>query len=202
MTPRPVASLTRRALFALIPAASLAFAGCGGGGAVDDEVAARLAYLGLDQAVDRALKLGFAGFNAASSANIPEQSEPGAAAGLMVVNGKVDQGASNNKGMRLLVTLQDSYSDGPVEDLEIFYNGGPINLDLSMKGLPNASLSGTFKGAFAMSGDLAGNVALDLAITGMTEEGPDGAIRRQAGTIRVTGTATSDYGVFAVDVML
>ncbi|WAS91814.1 hypothetical protein [Nannocystis punicea] len=105
--------------------------------------------------MDRALKLGFDGFNAASSANIPEQSEPGEAAGLMVVNGKVDQGSSANKGMRLEVSLAD-YSDGLIEGVyDVVYDGGP-----------------------------------------------NGIFRRKAGTIHVVGTATSDYGVFNVDVSL
>ncbi|MBL8969816.1 MAG: hypothetical protein JNK56_04515, partial [Myxococcales bacterium] len=35
----------------------------GPSGAVADEVSAELAYLGLDRAIDRAIDLGFAGFN-------------------------------------------------------------------------------------------------------------------------------------------
>jgi len=171
-------------------------------GEIDNEEAARRAYLGLDRAIDRAIKLGFDGYNAASNANIPEQSEPGAVAGMMIVGGQVDAGVSNNKEMRLLVTLEDDYSDGPVEDIDLVYNGGPLNLDLSMQGLPNAQLTGTFIGAVAMTGDLTGEVSLDLAITGETEEDPDGNIRRKPGTVRVQGTATSDYGVFDVDISL
>jgi hypothetical protein len=183
-------------------AGSLGVIGCHTGN-VDDEEAARRAYLGLDRAVDRALKLGFDGYNAATNANIPEQSEPGDASGMMVVGGQVDAGVSNNKEMRLLVTLEDDYSDGLVEgEVDIIYNGGPLNLDLSMQGLPNAQLTGSLLGDLAMTGDLAGFVTLDLAITGETEEDPDGNIRRKAGTIRVLGTATSDYGVFDVDVSL
>ena len=129
--------------------------------------------------------------------------EGGALQGTMVVGGQVDQGNSNNKEMRLLVTLEDDYSDGLVEgELDIVYNGGPIDLDLSLKGLPNADLTGSFVGSFTMTGDLLGEVLLDLAITGETEEGPSGDIQRKAGTIRVLGTATSDYGVFDVDVSL
>lgn len=181
---------------------SLELLACGQG-KVDDEVAARRAYLGLDRAIDRALKLGFDGYNAASNANIPEQSEPGDLSGTMVVGGQVDAGVSNNKEMRLLVTLDDDYSDGPVEDeFDIVYNGGPLDLDLSMQGLPNATLTGSFVGTVSMAGDLMGDVTLDLSITGETEEDPDGNIRRKAGTIHVVGTATSDYGTFDVDVSL
>ncbi|MDC0720468.1 hypothetical protein [Nannocystis bainbridge] len=169
---------------------------------VADPEAARRAYLGLDRAVDRAIELGFAGFNAASSANIPEQTAAGALSGTMIVGGKVDQGASANKGMDLQVTLED-YSDGPVEGMvEVAYDGGPAAFDLKLRDLPDGTLTGNLSGEFVMTGELAGVVALDVDITGDTEEAPDGTIRRRAGTIHVTGTATSDYGVFAIDVML
>jgi hypothetical protein len=175
--------------------------GCSTGN-VDNEEAARRAYLGLDRAIDRALKLGFDGYNAASNANIPEQSEPGSVSGMMTVGGQVDAGVSNNKEMRLLVTFEDDYSDGPVEDVDILYHGGPCKLDLSMQGLPNAQLTGSFIGTVIMASGLIGDVTLDLDITGETEEDPDGNIRRKAGTVRVRGTATSDYGVFDVDISL
>ena len=194
----------RRSFLACIATCVLGLSvlGCHTGNVADEE-SARRAYLGLDHAVDRALKLGFDGFNAASNANIPDQTEPGDLSGTMVVGGQVDAGASANKQMRLLVTLSDDYSDGPVEDIDIVYNGGPINLDLSMQGLPNAQLTGEFYGSFAMAGELMGEVTLDLTITGETEEDPNtGDVRRKAGTIHVVGTATSDYGVFDVDVSL
>lgn len=199
--------LSRSALLrALVcaPLLSLALAGCNRppGDGVADPDSARRAYLGLDRAVDRALKLGFDGFNAASNANIPEQTEPGEASGTMVVAGKVDQGASNNKEMDLQVTLTD-YSNGPIEGAyEVAYTGGPALLDLSLRNLPAGTLTGTLSGEFTMTGDLAGVVALDVDITGETEEVSDGTIRRKVGTIHVVGTATSDYGVFAIDVML
>ncbi|WP_143140863.1 hypothetical protein [Nannocystis exedens] len=169
---------------------------------VADPESARRAYLGLDRAVDRAIKLGFDGFNAASNANIPEQMAAGDLSGTVVVGGKVDQGASNNKEMDLQVTLTD-YSDGPVEDMfDVAYDGGPALLDLSLRDLPNGTFTGSFSGEFAMTGELAGTVALDLDVMGQTEEAPDGTIRRKVGTIHVTGTATSDYGVFAIDISL
>ncbi|MCY1059233.1 hypothetical protein OV142_29390 [Nannocystis sp. SCPEA4] len=169
---------------------------------VADPDAARRAYLGLDRAVDRMIKLGFDGFNAASNANIPEQMEAGELSGTMVVGGKVDQGASANKEMDLQVTLTD-YSDGPVEEMfDVVYDGGPALLDISLRDLPAGTLTGSFTGEFAMTGELAGVVALDLDISGETEEAPDGTIRRKAGTIHVVGTATSDYGVFEIDVSL
>ncbi|PCC68524.1 hypothetical protein SAMN02745121_05227 [Nannocystis exedens] len=181
---------------------SLVIASCRPDDGVADPESARRAYLGLDRAVDRAIKLGFDGFNAASNANIPEQMAAGDLSGTVVVGGKVDQGASNNKEMDLQVTLTD-YSDGPVEDMfDVAYDGGPALLDLSLRDLPNGTFTGSFSGEFAMTGELAGTVALDLDVMGQTEEAPDGTIRRKVGTIHVTGTATSDYGVFAIDISL
>jgi len=195
-------SRTRRTLLCIAPVAALLLAttGCNGQ-ALDNEAAAEIAYLGLDRAVDRMLKLGFDGFNAADSANIPPQSESGDESGTMDVSGKVDQGASANKGMQLDVVLTD-YSDGPVQDTPVLYNGGPIQADFSLKGLPDADLSGSLSGVFTMSGDLAGTIELDLAITGKTQDDGTGLIVRVPGSIHVVGTATSDYGVFAVDVSL
>jgi hypothetical protein len=194
---RPI--LARAAACSLL---SFMVVGCQPDDGVADPEAARRAYLGLDRAVDRAIKLGFDGYNAASNANIPEQMEAGELSGTMVVGGKVDQGASDNKEMDLQVTITD-YSDGPVEDMfDVVYDGGPALLDLSLRDLPDGTVTGNFSGEFAMSGELAGAVALDLAITGETEEAPDGTIRRKAGTIHVTGTASSDYGVFMIDVSL
>lgn len=176
---------------------------CDGG--VSDDESARLAYIGLDEAVDKVIDLGFQGFNAASSANIPEQTTSGDVSGQIIVNGQVDQGASNNKGMRLDVTLID-YSDGNVhtendEVDDIVYDSDPLlDVDFQMKGLPNADLSGTIVGDLIMTGGLEGPVRLDLVITGETEDDGTGKIRRKAGTIHVTGTAESDYGIFNVDV--
>lgn len=180
-------------------------AGCGDKGPDDgvaDEESARRAYLGLDRAIDRAIDLGFAGFNAANNANIPEQSGDGDITGVMTVGGQVDQGSSDNKNMRLELTLAQDYQDVVVEELAIVYNGGPAALDMEFRKLPNASLTGTLVGTFVMGGDLLGEVTLDLDFTGMTEEGPGGAIVRTPGSIKVVGTATSDYGVFTVDVSL
>lgn len=86
----------------------LVLAACGDG--VTDARSARAAYLGLDAAVEKALNLGFKGFNEATSANIPPQATTGDVRGTMDVTGKVDQGASANKGMRLDVALTE-YQD-------------------------------------------------------------------------------------------
>ncbi|NUP04793.1 MAG: hypothetical protein HOW73_01900 [Polyangiaceae bacterium] len=184
-----------------------AFLGASCSGGVSDEESARLAYVGLDPAIDKIIDLGFQGFNDASSANIPEESTNGDVSGTITVVGQVDQGASNNKGMRLDVTLVD-YSDGAIETEtdeidDVIYDSDPVlDVDLDMKGLPNADLTGTIVGPLVMEGGLEGPVTLSLSITGETEDDGTGKIRRKAGTIHVTGTATSDYGTFDVDVTL
>jgi hypothetical protein len=74
-----------------------------------------------------------------------------------------------------------------------------MNLILSMKGLPNADLTGSFRGTVTMSGYLEGPVTLNLSLTGKTEDAGGGLIQRAPGTFHISGTATSDYGVFNVD---
>jgi len=196
--------LQRRATQVLLAASLAALTtGCNGDG-VDSEEEARIAYLGLDQGIDRALKLGFDGYNAASNANIPDQSEAGDLSGTMTVGGKVDAGVSNNKEMGLTVSLED-YSDGEVDDqgdtYEIHYDTGtPLALDLSLKGLPEADITGTFAGRVDMTEAIVGELTLNLSITGKTEANADGTIQRAPGTVRVTGTAESENGVYDVDV--
>lgn len=172
--------------------------------AVADEASAERAYLGLDRAVERALALGFAGFNAADSANIPEQRDDGEEQGEMVVTGQVDQGASDNKGMRLAVALDD-YADAPIEDeagepVEVVYATGdaPLDVDLDLRGIPDGTFTGALSGTVTMTGDLEGDVTLALAFDGALEPDGDGT-KRAEGTTAVTGTAESAYGVYDVD---
>lgn len=191
----------------------LALAACGGN--ISDEDAAEQAYIGLDQAVERAMNLGFDGFNAADDANIDDQVDEGNLSGTMTVGGQVDQGASDNKGMRLTVVLVD-YRDVVLWDLqepddgeddvelEVTYDSlePTPELDLSLRDIPDGTLTGSFVGAFALTGELEGEVALDLEISANLEEIPDqaGRTRRVAGSTRVTGTAESAWGTFDVDV--
>jgi hypothetical protein len=198
----------RRASFFAAGLLALSCAGlssaCGSG--VTDEEGARYAYLGIDPAIDKIIDLGFKGFNEADSANIAEQSTTGDVSGTLSLIGQVDQGSSDNKGMRLDVTIVD-YSDGALEEElgedDVIYDSNPIlDVDLQMKGLPDAELDGTIVGSLIMEGALEGEVTLSLVITGETEDAGDGTIRRKAGTVHVTGTATSEYGVFDVDVTL
>ena len=188
--------------------------GCGSDNVSSDEQA-ELAYLGLDQAVEKSLALGFAGFNTASSANISQQQGAGSAAGVLLITGQVDQGSSSNKGMRLRMGLA-GYSDGPVSlPAEDGKAGTPYSITyatssdttaqpeitLSLRNIPTGTFTGTLIGTFQMQGDLEGNVALDLTLSGELESDGSGT-RRKAGTTHVTGTAVSGDGEYQVDVTI
>lgn len=180
---------------------------CGDVGSEED---ARIAYLGVDDVVTKALALGFAGFNAASSANIPAQADTGDESGTIDVTGQVDQGSSDNKGMRLEVALAD-YSDGPIDDPEtedreeeiaIVYataEGAPLALDLQLRDIPAGTLSGTLAGTVTMEGDLEGSLVLSIAFDGTIEDDGAGGTRRVEGSTSATGTAESANGTFDVD---
>ena len=185
---------------------ALAAAGCGGDD-VDSDEAARAAYIGLDGAVEKALGLGMDGFNAATSANIPPQMTTGDVTGTLTVSGQVDSGASDNKEMRLLLDLAEYRDEVPGSDLVVRYDtmeAAQPMLDISLRGLPSATFTGTLTGTFYMEGDIEGAVNLSLTLEGMTEPNPDATdnIRRVVGTTHVTGTATSSYGTFNVDVTI
>jgi len=186
-------------------------AACGSGLSSEDD--AHRAYLGLDGAVEKALSLGMQGFRQASSANIPEQSTTGEETGTLTVRGQVDQGASANKGMRLSVQLVD-YSDGPViwvedeRELEVdiayaTHPDRPPALNLSLRDIPDGTLTGSLAGEFLMSGDLGGTVTLNLAFSGRIEDDGAGGPRRVAGSTTVTGTATASSGsTYAVNLTI
>ncbi len=183
--------------------------GCG-----DDEVSsdeqARRAYLGLNDSVSKALQLGFDGFNAATSANIPAQSEVGNASGTLNITGQVDQGSSANKGMRLRVGMV-GYSDG---EITVGEDEDPVNityqtatdaaaqpeLTLQLRDIPDGTFTGELVGTFSMTGDLEGQVQLNLSMAGGLEDDGTGKVRRVAGSTTVTGTATSGDGEFQVNV--
>jgi hypothetical protein len=181
---------------------------CGAPAVTSDEQARR-AYLGLDEAIGKCLNLGFAGFNSASSANISPQSTTGDKSGTLTVTGQVDQGSSANKGMRLKVAMA-TYSDGDVvpdggSPLAITYStdaGALPDLNVQLKSIPNGTLDGTLAGSFNMSGDLEGEVSLNLAMMGQLEATADGGTQRKAGTVKVTGTAKSGGGTYNVDLTL
>lgn len=184
----------------VLPLAALISAcNCGG---VSSEEDARLAYLGLDRSVDRAISLGLQGFNAASSANISPQTGNGDVSGTMTVSGQVDQGSSTNKGLRLNVALTE-YADAPPEEgVEIQYDTEEAalpRLDMQLKNIPTGTFTGTLSGVFVMTGDLESDVTLNLTLSGELEGTSQADVKRKAGTTKITGTATSQYGEYQVD---
>lgn len=183
----------------------LTLVGCGSNNVSSADDAKR-AYLGLDGSIDKAIDLGFKGFNEAQSANIPSETGMGTLSGTLTVTGQVDQGASSNKQMRLNVAMA-AYSD--IAHFTYATGGGSDAatslpaLDMSLQGIPTGTLSGTLSGTFTMSGDLSGPVTLNLTFTGDLEANPDAGangVIRKPGTTHVTGTATSPSGTFSVDV--
>jgi len=165
---------------------------------VDAGHAARDAYLGLDLAIEKALVLAFRGFNSASSADIDPQMDTGATAGTMTVTGQVDQGASDNKQMRLYLALE-GYGDTAGTVYATYPEMLPY-LELNLMGIPSGTLAGTLTGRIGMAGGgLSGDVSLDLTITATLEPDPAALVRRVAGTTHVTGSATSIYGTYPVD---
>lgn len=190
--------------------------GCGGDDEVDSDEQARRAYLGLDDSIAKSITLGFAGFNAASSANIDAQTAMGTKAGTLTVTGQVDQGSSDNKGMRLNVGMV-GYDDGDVvinedgDTVHIVYDtaadaANQPYLNMSLKNIPTGTLDATLTsntsmlGVYTLTGDIEGTLTLNLTISGTLMAGPDvGDVLRVPGTTTVTGTATnSDGGVYEI----
>ncbi len=195
--------------------ALLALVGCSDDEAtIDSDEEARRAYLGLDESIEKSLALGFAGFNAASSANIPPQTTAGIEAGTLVITGQVDQGSSDNKGMRLRVGMT-AYTDGVLVleteneevTVEITYDTDPDPslqpyLQLSLKNIPTGTLTGTLTGTYHLLGDIEGDIVLNLTFAGTLQAQGAGVIRAP-GTTTVTGTATNgDGGVYDVQLTL
>ncbi len=185
---------------------------CADDDAIDSNEAARRAYLGLDGSVAKSLTLGFAGFNAASSANIPPQMTTGLAAGTLTITGQVDQGASANKEMRLYVGMVD-YDDGPFvinEDgdaISIQYDTDAATatqpyLHLALRDIPSGTFTGELTGTYHLTGAIEGDATLNLTMSGLLmDDGNGGTVRRPESTT-ITGTASSGDGVFEVALML
>ena len=134
----------------------------------------------------------------------------------MDVDGQVDQGASANKEMRLLVTLVE-YSDGEVIDaetearLDLIYDtelDAPLALDMSLRNIPDGTFTGTVIGTMRIRGteidgpdfDAVGD--FNLSLSGEIEDIGGGDIRRTPGTLTITGTVTSGDGVYEVNTTL
>lgn len=179
---------------------------------IDSNEQARRAYLGLDASVGKSIQLGFDGFNDASSANIPAETAPGIAAGTLTVVGQVDQGASDNKGMRLSVGMV-AYTDGDVvvddhgDSIHVTYDtdvdpSTQPALSMMLKGIPTGTIGGTLTGTYHLNGDLKGDVILTLTFTGDLAAGPNNTVVRAPGTTSVTGTAQQGDGIYGVTVEL
>lgn len=179
---------------------------------VTSDEEAELAWLGLEIAVDKALTLGLIGFSQASSANIDPQSGEGDVSGTITVSGQVDQGSSDNKGLRLEIALVD-YADlvdlDPDEDdedeLVVNYDtnpDAPPYAEIKLRDMPDGTLEGTLLGDVAMEGDLEGVITLSLTVTGPTESDGGSGVQLVDGETQVTGTATNDDGgVYEIDVI-
>ena len=196
----------------LILAAVLA-GGCGDDGDIDSDEEARRAYLGLDDSIEASIALGFDGFNAASSANIDAQTTSGLVTGTLTITGQVDQGSSDNKGMRLNVGMDD-YSDGPFlivyddEEIEVAITyetaeGALPALDMQLKDIPDGTLDGTLNGNYLMTGGIEGEAVLNLTFSGALRPitGTDD-VERIPGMPTVTGTVTSGDGMYVVDLSI
>ena len=189
------------------------FGACSDGDDIDSNEEARRAYFGLDASIEKSLQLGFAGFNAASSANIDPQMMAGDEAGMLTITGQVDQGASANKGMRLHVGMV-AYDDGEIVfddsdhtvDVVFDTDADPATqpaLDMQLKGIPDGTLDGTLVGVYGMSGDIEGEATLDLTFSGQLMDVGNGDTARAPGTTHVTGTFdVTDGGTFVVDITL
>src|SRR5512140_2153214 len=93
----------------------LVLGACGSSDSVDSNTQARRAYLGLDKSLSKSLQLAFAGYDAATNANIPAQTAAGDKSGMLVIGGKVDSGNCSQLSMGLAVGMT-SYSDGTFKD--------------------------------------------------------------------------------------
>jgi hypothetical protein len=186
---------------------------------VDSDEEARRAYLGLDKSIEKSLNLGFVGFNLASSANIDPQMTVGDAGGTLTISGQVDQGSSDNKGMRLYIAMVD-YDDGDVvigdsdaDAIHIVYDTDPDPtkqpyLNLKLNNVPTGTLTGTLdtnstmSGVYIMDGDIDGTLAINVTITGTLMAGAGTEVLRVPGTTTVVGTATNgDGGTYDINLM-
>jgi hypothetical protein len=194
---------------ALLAVMGACVAACSSDSVSSDEQA-KQAYLGINPSIGKSITLGFAGFNSASSANISPQMTVGDGGGALTITGQVDQGSSDNKGMRLYVGMA-AYTDGvQTVDNEMVAITYATSTDptmqpyLAMKlaNIPTGTIMGTLTGVYEMTGDLVGQVTLNLMFNGTLEAGPGTTVVRTPGTTTVTGTAISNDGTYNVMVTL
>ena len=166
---------------------------------------AKQAYLGLDESIDKAITLGFKGYNDSTNANIPPETAPGDVSGTMTVTGQVDHGVSVNKVMNLQEQLT-TYAD---TDAGITYDtsadsgtdGALAALGMTLANVPNGTMNGSLDGTYGMTGALKGLVTLQVTFTSDLQPGAgDAGVERKPGTTHITGTATSGSGVYQIDI--
>jgi hypothetical protein len=178
-------------------------AACGSSGnnAVNSDDQARRAYLGLDKSISKSLALGFMGYNAATSANIPTETTAGDVSGALTVTGHVDQGNPNQVSMGLSIAMT-MYSDGKIafddmgDSINLTYATSAAalpSLSLKLNASAGNTLTGSLSGDYTMSGDLEGKVTLNLQIDGKFS-GTAPNVMRVAGSTKVTGTAVNSSG--------
>jgi hypothetical protein len=105
-----------------------------------------------------------------------------------------------------------NYSDGTIivgdETAKITYQTPTDTtmqpaLELSLRNIPNGTFTGELVGTFQMTGDLEGEVTLNLTLSGQIEDDGTGKVRRKVGSTTVMGTAKSSTGgEFQVNVTL
>jgi hypothetical protein len=175
--------------------------GCGNGDSVTSDEQARRAYLGLDKSISKSLALGFAGYNAASNANIPTEMAAGDVTGSLTITGHVDQGNPSQASMGLAAAMT-MYSDGKIvvddknNTITVTYatdTATPPSLSLKLNSSSGNTLTGSLDGVYAMSGDMQGTVTLSLQLNG-TFSGTAPNVTRVAGSTTVTGTAVNSSG--------
>lgn len=182
---------------------------------IDSNEEARRAYYGLDGSIEKSLQLGFIGFNAATNATIAPQVSAGALAGMLTITGKVDQGSSANKGMRLNVGMVD-YSDGDVLIVQEGKDDVVVNIsydtsldttlqpyfEMKLANIPDGTFSGTLTGTYIMEGTVDGEATLSLSLSGKLMSNGTGGTTRVPLMTTVTGTVQSGDGTFDVNVTL
>ena len=112
-----------------------------------------------------------------------------------IVKGPLN-GDAHAGGLRF--TLKDF--DGP-QTVRVVYTGSVPDLFAAERHvyLRGTLENGTFVGTVQMTGDLEGEVDVNLTFSGLTDPDEDGNTIREEGTTTVTGTATSGAGEFEID---
>ncbi len=190
-------------------------AACSSSDSVDSNEQARRAYLGLDKSISKSLALAFAGYDAATNANIPTQMTMGDAmpGGTLTITGKVDSGTCSQLSMGLDVGMV-KYTDGPFvidsknDKISVTYDTSttvasqPL-LSIKLNGSSGNSINASLMGDYTMTGDIKGTVTLDLTIVGTFSGTCPNAVQRVSGSTTVTGTVVnSSGGMYSVNVTI